>query len=206
MLSQIFEASWSTCNFLGDWRRNFSALLQRYSEPHRFYHDWTHIEFVVTELNSHRANVLDIIAAFYHDVIYDIPSRDTNLSNEQLSAQFFRDTVYDPNATNPLVTEVSRLIEQTGDYCTKGSQSALGDADLVTLAQPYEDYRAEGRLIRKEWSHLSDEDFKRGRQQFLQAMTKQQIFSGKLYSAPILEMRAQANLKRELKEMNDGTW
>jgi len=61
------------------------AVIDRYDEPHRFYHTLQHITDVLNYLHTHiDCNELFLTAVF-HDIIYDPSAK----NNEELSADFF---------------------------------------------------------------------------------------------------------------------
>jgi len=71
---------------------DINKFIKSYSEPHRYYHTWKHIEdmimVLIDNMDSIKDNSIDdrlIIATVYHDFIYDPKSKD----NEQQSANEF---------------------------------------------------------------------------------------------------------------------
>lgn len=69
------------------------ALSERYSEPHRFYHDNTHITIclrMATVLEPHLENPQQFkMAIALHDIIYDV-NEAAYPFNEEASAEFAR--------------------------------------------------------------------------------------------------------------------
>ncbi|MDX2305067.1 MAG: adenylyltransferase/cytidyltransferase family protein [Microscillaceae bacterium] len=72
---------------------NPEILAQYWREPHRYYHNEQHLEFLIKEIeNLHQSGELNeeerdilLMTAYYHDVIYD----PTRTDNEKQSADFF---------------------------------------------------------------------------------------------------------------------
>ncbi len=61
-------------------------IIRNYDEPHRFYHNWTHIEYMLEMAKS--VNQLTdalLLAIVFHDIVYDPKATD----NEEKSADLF---------------------------------------------------------------------------------------------------------------------
>ena len=70
---------------------------ERYAEPHRFYHIFTHIEFLIEKIdelfrkgiiNEDERDIL-IVAALFHDIVYN-PQRS---DNEEKSVEFMKEQI-----------------------------------------------------------------------------------------------------------------
>ncbi|WP_104525509.1 HD domain-containing protein [Blastococcus atacamensis] len=180
-------------------RTEWAAVLAAWSEPHRRYHDLTHLAAVLGVAAQLAAGVPDrdavLLAAWYHDVVYD-PQR---ADNEEVSAARARAGLRGlvPEAR---VEEVARLVLLTSSHDPEPGDpagEALCDADLAVLAGPPESYAVYASAIRAEYGHLSDDVFTAGRI----AVLEQLLALPRLFRLPAVadwEPRARANLAAEL--------
>jgi len=181
--------------------RTFDNLCASYSEPHRRYHTLAHLVTLFDCLEHHGEEIGDparlAFATWYHDVVYD-PRR---TDNEAKSAERAMKELEDLGATGELRSHVVQLILATKDHMGGGrdyDDDVFLDADFSILGAPENDYRNYVAGVRAEYSHLSDEDWKRGRGGFLERVTaaprifRTGIFEGE-YAA-----QARANIAWEL--------
>ena len=62
------------------------SILDKYNEPHRFYHNWDHIEYMINLCDRYKYTSEDLLLAIiFHDIIYDPKEND----NEEKSAELF---------------------------------------------------------------------------------------------------------------------
>ncbi|MDP3490674.1 MAG: phosphohydrolase [Phenylobacterium sp.] len=179
-----------------------ARLRAAYAEPHRRYHDMTHIADCLAELAAieglDEARRLRLAyAIWWHDVVYD-PTRSDNEAAS--AAQAGRDlaALGEDAAT---CAEVARLIElttghQVGDDDLEGA--LLVSIDLAVLGRAPEAYDVYARAIRQEYSHVPEAFFRPGRA----AVLKRILDARPLYPDPAfrarLEDQARANLSREI--------
>lgn len=170
-------------------------LLRRWSEPHRRYHDVRHLQDVLAALPDEAPRTV-LLAAWYHDAVYD-PTRD---DNEAASARLAREHL----AGDGDLAEVERLVllTRTHDPAPDDVTGAmLSDADLAVLAAARERYDEYARDIRHEYAHVGEDDFRRGRAKVLAGL----LAHGPLYRTQLGRERwdeaARANLSRELAAM-----
>jgi len=73
--------------------RVYDDLVERYSEPHRHYHDLRHVSRCLMELDEARSqadNPFEVeLAIWFHDAVYD-PRRS---DNEEASARYAKKTL-----------------------------------------------------------------------------------------------------------------
>lgn len=181
-------------------RTEWASLVAAWSEPHRRYHDLSHLAAVLGLVGRWADAASDAaavrLAAWYHDVAYD-PERS---DNEQVSAARARAglTGLVPDAR---VDEVERLVLLTTGHDAQpgdANGAVLCDADLAVLASPPEAYAAYASAVRAEYGHLSDEMFTAGRIAVLERL----LALPRLYRLPAVAAdwtpRARANLTAEL--------
>ena len=181
-------------------RTEWAAVLDAWSQPHRRYHDLTHLAAVLGiagELAQHAADPGAVaLAAWYHDVVYD-PLR---ADNEEVSAGRARAGLRGL-VDEATVAEVERLVLLTAGHDAgpaDANGAVLCDADLAVLASPPQAYAGYASAVREEYRHFSDEDFTAGRI----AVLEQLLALPALYRLPETAERwtapARANLTAEL--------
>jgi predicted metal-dependent HD superfamily phosphohydrolase len=192
------------------WRAAVSALggrpvdtdiVARYGEPHRRYHNLTHVRAVVRDAVtlvplSSREKAELILAACAHDVVYDaVPGTD-----EQRSADWARDWLAQSNLTS-VADRVSDLVLATIKHTASADDPvacALLDADLAILAATPQDYDTYAAAVRQEYSAVDDDAWRTGRSRVLSSL----LDRDRLYLTPAghdrWEAQARHNLSREL--------
>jgi predicted metal-dependent HD superfamily phosphohydrolase len=155
-----------------DARATGRALLARWSEPHRRYHDLAHLGGIlsyVEELAGHATDADAVrLAAWYHDAVYAGRPDD-----EELSAQLAETDLAALGVDAGLVAEVGRLVRMTVEHDpAPGDRNAeaLSDADLAGMASPPERYQRNSALIRQEYAHVPDDAFRAGRNKVIESL------------------------------------
>jgi predicted metal-dependent HD superfamily phosphohydrolase len=182
------------------------ALLARWSEPRRRYHDIGHLRDIlgyVDVLADHAADADAVrLAAWYHDAVFEGRPDD-----EELSARRAEADLGALGAPAEFIAEVARLIRMTAAHSPVAGDrdgEVLSDADLASLAVSPERYRRNSADIRLEFAHVGDEAFRSGRARVIGAL----LAAPALYRTPAArerwEQAARANLTAELARLTDG--
>jgi predicted metal-dependent HD superfamily phosphohydrolase len=177
-------------------------LLGRYSEPHRAYHDQRHLTEMLDTIDELAGEATDPdsvrLAAWFHDAVYD-PQAPAG-QNEESSAQLAEAELAAYGLDASKIAEVVRLIRLTASHsATDGDPNGavLCDADLRILAADRDRYDEYVAGVRREYAHVPDRDFARGRAEVLQ-----RIGGGRIYTTgrgkDAWERPARDNLYREL--------
>jgi predicted metal-dependent HD superfamily phosphohydrolase len=180
-------------------------LLRAYSEPNRHYHTPDHIASLLRQLEEHGLPVVDrdavALAILFHDIVYD-PLRE---DNEDRSAAVAREQLASAGFPDAVVGKVERYIHATKHdkerETTDPDLAVLLDLDLSVLAAAPPEYRAYARAIRREYRHVPDEQYRRGRQRVLHGfLARKRIFrSDHLYM--LWEERARGNIMDEIADL-----
>lgn len=178
----------------------FEELVRRYGEPQRYYHTLEHIAACLYHLDTvadrlERAVEVEL-AIWFHDAVYD-PDRG---DNEAMSADLARDALRELKLDPALGERVAGLILVTRHSAVSPSEDGryLQDIDLAILGEKREVYDGYAARIRKEYSHVAEPYFRRGRRKVLEAfLGRERIFSTDHFFTR-LEPRARENLAREL--------
>lgn len=201
------EAWLRTCRRVrarGDVARVGANLVARYAEPHRRYHDLTHLDDVLRRVDelAHHATDPDAVrlAAWFHDAVYDPTATD----NEEQSAQLAETALSGLRLDAAVVAEVVRLVRLTATHTPQpgdGNGAVLCDADLAILAEGRDRYDAYVRAVREEYAHVGDVAFARGRAEVLRSLLAQQPLFRTEDARSSWEAAARRNLEAEL-----GRW
>lgn len=173
-------------------------LLERYAEPQRCFHTAQHLADVVGWLEEERADDALIIAAWFHDAVYQPgdprnESRSASLARSQLGllgvdAQMLRTTVDAIMATTTHVPIQSRF-------------APLLDADLSILGAASADYARYREAIRCEFGGVPRFLYRRGRMAFLSAFLARPRLFHTTRGIERCEKSARRNLDAELREL-----
>jgi predicted metal-dependent HD superfamily phosphohydrolase len=193
-------------HLLAEWERALpnqqpmgEALIARYSEPHRVYHNATHLASVlrfVEELADDHDLFLVRLGAWFHDAVYAVP--ELQVTNEEASARLAFRELSRAGLEQEDLNEVARLVRVTATH-TPGARDPEGellcDADLAILGASPEDYEAYTQAVRAEYAKVSDVDFIEGRLAVMSQFLDTDIFrTGK---ARYLIDQARANVEAE---------
>ena len=178
-------------------------LLTRYTEPHRAYHNLSHLANMFDALDSTSEDqkvgmdgALDF-AIWFHDAVYD-PTRS---DNEEQSAGLARVRLGQMGLAADLTAQVERLVLATKTHQAFDRASALLlDADLAILGASEGIYNAYAKAIRHEYLWVPEEAYQEGRAKVLQRfLDRPQIYQTEGFL--LFEELARGNLKHELKEL-----
>ncbi|UQX90242.1 hypothetical protein M6D93_09640 [Jatrophihabitans telluris] len=188
--------------------RSARELTDRYREADRHYHGLAHIEQVLRDVLdlAHQTGIGPdsgaelVLAACGHDVVYDgRPGAD-----EAASAEWARAALRIAGVGAGSVARVGDLILATTDHDPDPLDTValiLMDADLAVLAAEEPDYERYRTAVRREYAHVSDQQWRQGRAAVLQGLLAHE----RLYRTPVAfrrwEQSARANVRRELDDL-----
>lgn len=175
-------------------------LLQRWSEPHRHYHDLRHLAQMLdalATLSEGRPPVEVALAAWFHDAVYaGVPGLDESASADLAVAE-----LGPAGLPSGQVSEVSRLVELTVRHDPDPSDLAgvlLVDADLSILGQPAGRYQMYVRDVRLEHPDLDESAFSVARTRIVEALLSQQALFRSDLGRRLWLGKARDNLTGEL--------
>ncbi len=173
-------------------------LTQRYLEPHRHYHTLEHIASMLHVGRQFPLDEEQIMAVWFHDAIYD-PTSDQNEENSaRLASKWLPEAGWPADA----VERVSRMVLDTRGHVPSTVQSELVlDLDLMSLAVDQAAFQRNSAAIRREYAHVSDEDFAAGRRGFFEAMMERKRLFYSEWGRATLEAPARANLTRAIADL-----
>jgi len=182
----------------------YDALVKAYSEPHRYYHNKSHIGSVLAYLDSFSAlagSKSEIeLALWFHDAIYKTFSS----SNEADSADWACKFLVKNHARIETQKTVHGLIMATYHSHTPSSNDEMfiTDIDLAVLGSAEESYSRFSAAVRQEYKSVPDFIYKRKRRAVLQGfLDRDRIYSHDLFHNEF-EVRARVNLCREMNQLS----
>lgn len=168
-----------------------AELVARWSEPHRHYHNLTHLAFCLDEVGD---DPIVALAVWGHDAIYDPRSP----GNEERSAHLLASLLLRCRVPSGTALEACRLVRLTAGHSVEPGDhngAMLADADLAVLARPRPDYESYVEAVRAEYAHVPDALWRAGRAAILKDLLD---LPALFHLHPEREERARANLSREL--------
>lgn len=180
----------------------WNEIETRYSEPHRAYHNLNHLYQMLGEFETVKAKLEDsemvLFALYYHDLVYDPKSK----TNEEESAKIAEERLLELGIRKERVSVCSNHILATkshrlGDNSNTDTKYFL-DMDLSILGSEENQYLEYTKNIRKEYSIYSDEDYRKGRIQFLDHFSETIRLFQTDYFFDLYEMRSRYNVKSEI--------
>jgi predicted metal-dependent HD superfamily phosphohydrolase len=185
--------------------RVFQELINAYTQPDRYYHNLTHIDNILSTI-SRFSNMLNdplaiYLAGWFHDFVYDSQASD----NEDRSMQAAQKLLRSIGLDRAIVDRISGLI-----LATQGHQidphdldrCILLDADLAILGTDPVLYQMYQRSIRREYSWVTDNDYRTGRIRVLESFLsrKRLYYTDLLFNE--LESIARINVATEILQLN----
>lgn len=184
----------------------FDELLTAYTDSSRHYHSLDHIAECLREFDAVRAQAADPkaleIAIWFHDVVYDGRRQD----NEEQSAKYADVALQRLGGSAELRQRVKHLILLTRHDREPDSDDGrlIVDIDLASLALPPDLFDRNTQLIREEYPHVSEENFRKGRCDLLERFLKRPriYFTSTFFNRS--EQSARQNLERALARLAKG--
>ncbi|MEE8602099.1 hypothetical protein [Euzebya tangerina] len=171
-----------------------SRLVTAYRRPPREYHTLEHAGDVAKHVAGLGGNRACLLAAWFHDVVYEPTASD----NEEQSARLVEAWLDD----DPDVAEAARLVRLTAAHRPANDDDRQGailcDADLAILGSTppvYEVYRS---AVRREYRHVEEDDWRTGRSAVLRELLGRDPLFLTDEARERWEQRARANLAAEL--------
>jgi predicted metal-dependent HD superfamily phosphohydrolase len=173
-------------------------LIDCYSESHRHFHTTEHLSQVLRHLDSVSAGPLLLLAAWFHDAIYEPGAYD----NEERSALLATRTLVDLGLPDEAVRFVAEAIRATASHRhDREDFTLLLDADMSILGSAPPVYTAYRQDIRNEYRAIQDAAFRLGRKAFAAELLSRPA----IFKSPWFNERFEAPARRNLlDELNAG--
>lgn len=172
----------------------------RYSEPHRFYHTIAHImkcmiyfKMIEDELDFPKEVQT---ALWYHDAIYNPERVDNEEQSARLASVHLNGAGFDLDLIMKLILTTKHPSRpQTND------EKYMVDIDLAILGAPQEGYLKYSKDIRKEYSHISDKQYRHGRKKAIKEFLRLPFIYHTEHFRKSLEDKARLNIESEISNL-----
>lgn len=210
------EARWRRLLPAGAGRRGdevLAEIVRAYGAEGRHYHDLAHVAALLALAEAEAALIEDRravdLAIFFHDAVYDAR---TPKDNERASADLARTRLGELGLAAETCARVGQLVEATahlsGDArlatAADGDLARFVDIDLAILAAPADDYDRYAAAIRREYAHVGEADWRRGRARVLQSFLDRERIYACADHHGAWEGAARANVAREAGQLESA--
>ncbi|HEY1023427.1 MAG TPA: hypothetical protein VGE06_14000 [Flavisolibacter sp.] len=174
-----------------------------YLESGRYFHDLSHLEYLLIELIPLKPRFEDWETAFfslvYHDVVYDVERHMVMNDNEEKSADFAAKQLAAMGYSSSIIEKCKSQIMATQKHglAPDNDTNLFTDADLSILGKPWPQYAAYKDKIRKEYSVYNDSIYTIGRRRVLETFLQREPLFKTKYFYDRYEETAKANLRKE---------
>lgn len=182
-------------------------LLRRWREPHRRYHDVTHLGEVLAAVDTVCAaesvdegdRTAAVLAAWFHDAVYAV---DSPGGNETASAVLAARALTGLGAPVGLRARVAALVLDTATHdlgaAAEPAQVVLHDADLWVLSAPVARFDEYCHQVREEYAHVPPTAYAASRSKVLRPFLVRPHVYRSAHAREAWEPAARENLAREL--------
>ncbi|MBI4991981.1 MAG: pantetheine-phosphate adenylyltransferase [Candidatus Harrisonbacteria bacterium] len=187
-----------------DTEKIFAILSRLYSEKERAYHKFLHIEECLNELENTRALCMDPntleMAIWFHDAIYNPRLK----NNEEQSAKLAYEATKTMGLSETFAQKVADLVRTTIHKAVPTDPDAqlLTDIDLSILGKLAAEFDEYEKKIRKEYSWVSEDQFRAGRTAILRSFLARPSIYATEYFRNKYEKQARENLARSLAKLS----
>ncbi len=184
-------------------------LLRRWHEPHRHYHDATHLTEVLAAVDALCAvegvngsnHAVAALATWFHDAVYAVdPAADNEAESATLAAQQLGRLPVDPDLAARVVAVVldTASHELTSQASSDPARVVVHDADLWVLSAPvarFDEYCAQ---VREEYAHVPVARYAAARTEVLRPFLVRDHVYRTAHARAEWEPSARENLAREI--------
>lgn len=179
-------------------------IFTKYSEPKRHYHNITHLENLIVDLDAVKHLVTDwetvLFAVYYHDIIY----KATSSTNEEDSAKISRQRLTEIGFPEQKIKKCNDMIIATKLHLLSDDSDTnlLIDADLAILGKKPDEYQHYSENVRKEYSIYPDFIYNPGRKKALQHFLEMETIFKTDHFIKKYEKQARINIANELDDLD----
>lgn len=199
-------ALWERIHARGNGYPVYRDLLERYAEPHRFYHKLPHVLHCLGEFGrafrlTSSPDALEF-ALWFHDAVYDPKAKDNEEQSVALALSVAR-TASLPNGFGEKVAVLILATKHT-EVLAEPNTQLIADIDLTVLAQSDRTFDQYEREIRLEYAWVPDEQFAEGRSAILQLfLARPTVYQTKFFRE-LYEEQARRNIRRSLQRLSSS--
>ncbi len=181
----------------------FQILVEKYSEKHRAYHNLSHINYLLGEVQKIDFADFDAVyfATWFHDVIYEPKKNDNEIESAKLAVKLLSNLNLPVNQ----IAKIEQIIIATQKHSAENLDDdgrIFLDLDLSILGATPEIYQNYSQAIRQEYSHVWKIFYRRGRRKILQNFLQRETIYFTENLRERFENQARLNLANEIKELS----
>ncbi len=196
---------WQQIAAHGDPEITYQKLIAAYMEPHRRYHNLTHIRDCLQQLSEideeQRRKDLLALVLWFHDVVF----KPTSPRNEENSAKWAARVLREANVSEYIIEQVIHLILMT-KHPSKPStriEKILVDIDLSILGRSKAVFERYENAIREEFEWVPDWIYQNNRMRFLQGLLNHKSVYYTRHFQMLYEEQARINLKTAIARLSE---
>ena len=176
----------------------WSGLVKIYSVKSRYYHNFTHLEEMISLYQIYKSNLKFpdevLYSIFYHDCIYKVTKKDNELKSADYALSILP---LDTKLNKELVFDMI-LATQHHKHNDIEDINWLIDFDLKIVSKDWEDYKTYYKQIRKEYKIYPNFLYKSGRKKVLEHFLEHDfIYQTEIFRNQF-ENKARINIKKEI--------
>jgi predicted metal-dependent HD superfamily phosphohydrolase len=203
MIKQAYIAQVVQCGVsLSKAEELWLQIEKAYTEEGRFYHDLSHLDHLLAEMQPLRFNDWPTVffANVYHDVVYDVEQHMVTNDNEERSAEFAESHLKLIKLMPDKIEKCKELILATKEHRSSrdNDTNLFTDADLCILGQAKKIYNEYKNNVRIEFAVYPDAIFYAGRRKILANFLQMEPLFKTLHFRNRYAERAKENIRREL--------
>jgi pantetheine-phosphate adenylyltransferase len=155
-------------------------ILSRWKEPHRYYHNESHLQFLLGEIEglAHEGRIstaqkeILLMIAFFHDAVYDATAPD----NEEKSAELFKHVTGENDNTS---TIVQAILDTKTHQPASDISRIFSELDMAVVTRSdFKELLAWEKGIAKEYQFVDYSLYKTGRIALLEHFARQHPENG----------------------------
>lgn len=172
-LKTIRRISLSSQNFqLSKEDEIFNLILDKYSEPHRYYHNLQHISELYNKislwnLNSTQAKTI-VMAIVFHDIVYDPKATDNEEKSNELFLNYFKDLTIAPKVSKLILATKNHSIHPVGE---DPILDIFLDLDLSILGTSEFEFKNYEKNVREEYKFVPQDIYELKRAEIMKTLT-----------------------------------
>lgn len=168
----------------------------------RKYHNFSHIAYCLNLLDNYLPGYSEIrqnlmLGFFFHDEYQNYEPEAKNNNAEILSAQSCADFIAGSKYKKTNFDFLELIIGQRRPETASKEARIFADIDYAILGDMY-NYGTYAMQIRREYKQFNDDEFRKGRIDFIESLLKQPRIYQTDYFYKLREENARINLQREL--------
>lgn len=172
-----------------------------YSEPHRAYHNFSHIEQCLWEFRNSSCNLSEVeLAIWFHDTIYNPKSFNNEERSIELALIAF-DAMELPNAYKYFVPPIIMETKHR-DFGQPWGYDIFLDIDLSILGSSSEDFKLYCKQIREEYNWVPEDIYNEKRIEILKRFLNRPSIYRTVEFREKYENQARTNLTGEICDLN----